>query len=296
MVKKLIFDESAMELIAAKMEGRPIFMGPGGNLLSPGIVDLLGEEEASIRWQPGNERTRQLVLGGEACRDVLFYLDQFLDLKTRRRSINRLAVPICNLMDVVAKLIAELNDKESRQIRESSWPRQDRDTYKVLTKRLNKMRSRSPVRRVRNKLGAHLDSAAFIEGTPRLKPDDILMPLGESVVLLMLSMNYPSHWFCWIRPVGVLEDGKHYAVETMYSYPLCVRWITDLDGHVKDVESLVLAADPRHEVLSSIIEARSGYNSMVKVVNSELPLIYTIPTDELRKADQELTITPCKTD
>lgn len=46
---KLIFDESAMELTAAKMKGRPIFMGPGGNLLTPGIVDLLGEEGVTNR-------------------------------------------------------------------------------------------------------------------------------------------------------------------------------------------------------------------------------------------------------
>jgi hypothetical protein len=262
-------------------------MGPGGNLLTPGIVDLIGEEGASDRWQPGNLRTKQLVLGGEACRDVLFYLNQFLDPNTRRRSMNRLAVPLCNLMDVVAKLLAELNDKESHQIRKSSWPLQDRDTYQELAKRIKKMRFRSPVRHVRNKLAAHLDPVAFVERTPRLNPDDVLRPLGDSVVLLMLSMNYPSHWFCWIRHIGVLEDGKHCAVETMFSYPLCVRWITDLDGHVKDVGPLVLAADPRHEVMAQIMEAISGYNSMVKAVNSGLPQIYTIPKDELRKAEQE---------
>jgi len=296
MVQKLIFDEAAIKLVAAKMQGRPIFMGPGGNLLAPSIVDLLGEEGASDRWQPGNERTRQLVLGGEACRDVLFYLNQFLDPKTRRRSMNRLAVPLCNLMDVVAKLLAELNDKESRQIREFSWPRQDRDTYQELAKRLKNMRFHSPVRHVRNKLAAHLDVASFVERTPRLKEDDVLRPLGDSVVLLMLSLNYPSHWFCWIRPIGVLEDGKHCAVETMFSYPLCVRWITDLDGHVKDVGPLVLAADPRHEVQAQIMETVASYNSMVKAVNSGLPPIYAIPTDELHKADQDVAATSCKLD
>lgn len=200
--------------------------------------------------------------------------------------MNRLAVPLCSLIDVIIKLLAALNYEQSRQIRDSSWTRQDRETYQILAKRLRKMRSNSPVRNVRNKLAAHLDAAAFVENTPRLKPDDILGPLGDCALLLMLSMNYPSHWFCWIRPIGVLEDGKHYAVETMYSYPLCVRWITDLDGHVKDVGPMMLAADPRHEIQEPIMETVASYNSMVKAVNSGLPLIYTIPTDKLRKADQ----------
>ena len=72
----------------------------------------------------------------------------------------------------------------------------------------------------------------------------------------------------------------------MFSYPLCVRWITDLDGHVKDVGPLMLAADPRHEVQTQIMETVSSYNTMVKAVKSGLPQIYTTPTDELRKVDR----------
>jgi len=282
----LIFDEDTIKLIAAKAQGHPVFTGPGGNLLTPGIVDLLSEEGASDRWQPGDDRTRLLVLGGEACRDVLFYMDHFLDPKTQRRSMNRLAVPLCSLMDVVSKLLAELNDEKSRQVRESSWPRKDCDTYQNLSKRLKKMRLSSSLRHVRNKLAAHLDAAIFAERAPCLKPDDILRPLGDCAVLLMLSMNYPSHWFSWIRPIGVLEDGNHYAVETMYSYPLCVRWITDMDGIVTDMGAMVLATDPRHEIHAQIIETLASYNKMVKAVNSGLPTIYMVPTEDLRRSDQ----------
>jgi hypothetical protein len=158
-MQRLIFDEEAIKLATEKMQGRPIFGGPGGNLLSPGIVDLLGEEGASDKWQPGDERTTQLVLGGEACRDVLFYVNQFLDPNIRKRAINRLAVPICSLMDVVIKLLSQLKDKQSHQIRESSWPHQDRNTYNLLAKRLKKMSSRSPVRHARNKrAGTNRDS------------------------------------------------------------------------------------------------------------------------------------------
>jgi hypothetical protein len=283
MAYKLIFDEAAFKLIAEKLPGRPIYAGPDGGLFEPGIVDILCEDGLSGRWLPGNNHTRQLVLGAEACRDVLFYLNQFLESKTRRRAMNRMAVPICSLIDVVVKLLADTNSEQSRHIRESTWPRGDRDTYQILARRLKRMKDRGPVRRVRNKLAAHLDADVFVEKSPQLKPEDILSPLGDCVVLLMLSMNYSSEWFSWIRPVGILEDGKHLAVETMYSYPLCIRWITDMEGHVKDIGSMVIAADPRHELQKQFMETVASYNCMVKAVNSALPTIYTFPTDELFK-------------
>jgi len=275
MAFKLIFDETAIKLIAEKLPGSPIYAGPDGGLFEPGIVDFLDEEEISDRWLPGNDRTRHLVLGVEACRDVLFYLTQFIEPKTRRRAMNRMAVPICSLIDVVVKLLADTNSEHLHHLRESSWPQGDCDTYHTVARRLKKKQHRSPIRRVRNKVAAHLDTDAFVDRIPRLKPDDVLAPLGDCVVLLMLSTNYPSEWFCWIRPVGILEDGKHLAVETMYSYPFCVRWITDMEGHVKDIVSTVLAADPRHELREQIMKTVGGYNCMVKIVNSKLPTIWT---------------------
>ncbi|HEX9023038.1 MAG TPA: hypothetical protein VF799_04275 [Geobacteraceae bacterium] len=272
--------------MAEKLPGHPIYAGPDGNLFAPGIVDILGDEGISDRWLPGNDHTRQLVLGTEACRDVLFYFNQFIDPKTRKRAMNRMAVPICSLMDIVVKLLAIMNNEQSRRVRESTWPSADRDTYLAVARRLRKMKNYNSIRRVRNKLAAHLDTDVFVERTLRLKPDDVLAPLGDSVVLLMLSINYPSEWFCWIRPVGILEDRKHIVVETMYSYPLCVRWIADLEGHVKDFDSMMFAADPRHELREPIMEIVASYNHMVRAVNSELPPIYTIPTEDLLKDRQ----------
>jgi hypothetical protein len=279
---KLIIDEPALELISEKLAGQPVYAGPDGDLLTPGIVNILSDEETSDQWQPGNERTKQLVLGVEACRDVLFYLDQYLEPKTRKRAMHRMTIPICSLIDVIKKLLAVTNDPQSRHIRESSWPSSDLETYTKLTRRLKKINGQTPIRRVRNQLSAHLDPDIFVKKAPSLKPDDILVPLGDCIVLLMLSINYPSEWFQWIRPIGILEDKKHLAVETMYSYPICVRWITDLEGHIKDVGSVVLAADPRHELQEQLIETVSSYNKMIEIGSDQLSPIYTIPTDELR--------------
>jgi hypothetical protein len=282
---KLIIDEAALQLISKKLPGFPVYAGPNGDLLTPGIVDILNEE-ITDHWQPSNEHTEQLVLGAAACRDILFYLDQFLEAKTRKRAMNRMAVPICSLIDVVRKLLAVSNDLRTLEIRNASWPSSDHITYKQLSKRLNKMNANSPVRRVRNKLAAHLDSDIFTEKLPSLSVDDILEPLGDCAVLLMLSINYPTEFFQWIRPIGILEDRKHLAVETMYSYPICVRWITDLNGHVKDIESITLATDPCQELQAEIMATVSIYNNMIKVVNSKLPPIYTVLTDDLREQEK----------
>lgn len=283
---KLIIDESALKLISEKLTGQPVNTGPDGGLSAPGLMDILSDEENSDQWQPGNECTKQLILSIEACRDVLFYLNQYLEPKTRKRAMNRMAVPICSLIDVVRKLLALTNDPESRHVREFSWPSSDFETYKKLTKRLKKINGQAPIRRIRNQLAAHLDSEIFVKKTPSLKPDDILVPLGDCIVLLMLSINYPSEWFQWIRPIGILEDKQHLAVETMYSYPICVRWITNLEGHVKDVESVILATDPRHELQEQIIKTVSGYNKMIETGSCTLSPIYTIPTDELHKSEK----------
>ncbi|BBA69302.1 hypothetical protein [Geobacter sulfurreducens] len=281
MAFKLIFDEATMENLIPKLSGHPIYAAPGGGLFTPGIVDILGEEGTSDRWQPGNDLTRQLVLGAEACRDVLFYINQFLDPKTRRRAINRMAVPVCSMIDVVLQLLTVTNHEEARKIRDNSWPPHDRDTYQKVARRLRKNKAHRSIRKVRNKIAAHLDSDIFTDRTTRLTPDDILAPLGDCLILLMLSINYPSEWFCWIRPVGLLEDKQHLVVETMYSYPLCIRWISDLEGHVKDVDSMMIAADPRHELQEPIMETVGTYNSLIKAVNSQLAPIYMIPTKDL---------------
>lgn len=284
MAFQLIIDEAALQLISNKLPGFPVYAGPDGNLLTPGIVNIL-DDEITECWQPNNEHTEQLVLGGVACQDILFYLDQFLELKTRKQAMNRMAVPICTLIDVVRKLLSTTNNLQAHEIRSSSWPKVDQNAYKQAAKRLKKMNADSPVRRVRNKLAAHLDSDVFVKKVPALSPDDILEPLGDCAVLLMLSSNYPTEFFQWIRPIGILEDRKHLAVETMHSYPICVRWITDLKGHVKDVESITLAADPRHELQEPIMKIISSYNVMIKVANSKLPPLYTVPTDDLRKSE-----------
>lgn len=282
---KLILDDAANRIAMEKLAGRPIFGGPDGGLLSPGIVDLIDEETKVNGWQPADERTRLLVLGGEACRDLVHHADGFAKPETRRRASKTLSVPVCNLMDVVTKLRAKLNDQECQRGRQT-WPRHDQKLYKDVGKRLKKQRLRGPVRTVRNKIAAHLDIEAFDDTRVKLKVEDLLGAMGDALTLLMLCLNHPTHMFAWIRGHGLAEDGQHRLVETMFGFPAAVCWLTDLDGHVEDVSIVRIAEDPRWEVRTSLLGTIGAYNDMVAATGLPIPKIWTAPTEELHRAEQ----------
>lgn len=283
---KLILDEAAMQLAMTKLAGSPIFAGPDGGLLAPGIVDLIEGEDGARSWQPGDKRTSLIVLGGEACRDLVFHAPTFAESETRRRAMKSLVVSVCNLMDVTSGLLTEFNDEASRSHRRA-WPRADQDTYTSVGRRLRKQRLRGPVRRVRDKLGAHLDPTAFAEKNLRLRETDLLGAMGDALVLLMLSLNHPARSFAWIRWLAQSTDGQHTLVETMFDYPACVCWVTDREGHVKEVGPVRTAEDPRWQIQEHIRAATATYNEMVGLADVSLPLIRITWTEDLLRAEQQ---------
>ncbi|WP_145927124.1 hypothetical protein [Jeongeupia sp. USM3] len=279
-----------LERIVASFTGLPITMGPDGKMLAPGTVDLLDADHTISRWMPNDDRTGMFVLAAEACRDVTFYSERLIDSKTRRRAMRGVTVPVCKLMDVTALLVSRMNDKTTRDAR-AQWLNADRKTYHEVAKRLRKSRLQGPVRWVRNKIGAHLDAEAFTVGTEYLKLDDILGAFGDCVVLLTLSMNYPSSWFSWIRDLGTSPDGQQHIVETMFEYPLCIRWVTDLDGHPITLSRAVLAEDPMHELQAQMFEAANAYNELVRVTGTQLPLITMNPIVDAAGSAQKKSAT-----
>jgi len=74
---KIIIDGAAIDLLASKCTNQPIYSGSGGKLLSPGIISIVDSQDDWDQWQPGDERTRLLVLGGEACQEILFQAERF---------------------------------------------------------------------------------------------------------------------------------------------------------------------------------------------------------------------------
>lgn len=287
---KLIIDEAAMNLAMAKLAGSPIFAGPDGNLLAPRIIDLVEGDDERQAWQPANALSQHIVLGGEACRDILFHTPAAVEPRTRRRALKALTVPVCSLMDVVEAVRRELNAEGPRRFREE-WPAQDRATYTSVGRRLRKTRLNGPVRKVRHKLGAHLDPDAFNTANLKLDPNDLLGAMGDALVLLMLSMNHPSSYFSWIRCLGQVGPDAE-VVETMFSYPACVRWVVDPDGRVTDVLPVRLAEDPRRQIQPDVYAAIAAYNELVEKTGSTLSTMRAIPADELRKEQGDTTEEP----
>ena len=276
-VPKLVIDESTMEMLASKLSEFPIHAGPDGGLLEPGILDLVDDTTAG-QWQPGDQRTKLVVLGGEACREIVFCSERFKDPSAQKRTLKNLTVPVCSLMDVVVALQASLNDRESRETR-LAWPSTDQNNYLEAGRRLRKTHYQGPVRKVRHKLGAHLDPKVFDEVDVRLKPEQVLAALGDALVVFMLALNHRARAFSWIRPAGSSKDGSRLVVETMFDYPACVRWETDSDGRVLDVSAVVLAADPRHEVQDRIFAGIEAYNFLVRSSGARLPQMWANTKD-----------------
>jgi len=247
-------------------------MGPDGSLLKPGVIDLVNDDENTGRWQPGDRRTTLVVLGAEACREIVFSSERFDEQAARKRILKNLTVPVSSLMDVILELHASLNDHESRSTR-STWSAADQETFTKTARRLKKVHSRGPVRRIRHTLGAHLDPDIFSDNKQPLRWEDVLLAMGNALVLFGLSLNHRARAFSWIRGVGSSKDGSQLFVETMVDYPGCVRWITDTDGRAVDFATVTLAADPRLAVQEQIHAAICAYNSMIPAAGAQLPPI-----------------------
>ncbi|XOF32982.1 MAG: hypothetical protein ACL93V_13305 [Candidatus Electrothrix sp. YB6] len=246
---KMTVDQDSLAALFTKLQSKdaqPILWGPDRKMLAPGIIELDYADSSNGKWQPYSERTKLLVLGVDACRDILLFTDQIIAPATRQRAAKCLTVPICKLVDTVIDIAAKMNDEESRNFRES-WPCQDQKVYRDIAKELRKIQHKSKIRYIRNKLGAHLDTNVFNdESIPYIALGDILNIFSKAIILLMLFMSYSSAWFSWIRFAGNMPDSKHRTIETIFQYPLCVRWVIDLDGHIKNMEEMIVAEDPRH--------------------------------------------------
>lgn len=287
---KLIIDDEARKLLLSKAAGQPIYSGLKGKFVSPGLIDVIDLSNVGNQWQPGDIRTTLLVLGGEACHELLFQSERFTEEAHRKRIIKNMAVPLCSLMDQVYKLMGSLTDEESSKTRET-WPKVDQDNYKIIGRQFRKKRRKGPVRENRNLLGAHLSQDAIHDPKAQLCLEDFFSALGDSLILFNLATNHPKA-FSWIRWLGSSQNGDFEVVETLFEYPLCVRWVTDKEGKAIDVGFFQLAEDPRWKIQEYGIQAIDMYNTLVKVTGSQVPTIWSAPSVEMKIAEQqECTVT-----
>lgn len=281
---KLILDDEALNLIAAKLPGHPVIVGDDGGLIEAGVLEPT-DDDVVEKWQPGNELAKRMVLACEACQDISVEAEYFiLNEAQRKRSAKRLTVPTCALMDMLVSLLAMYNSPVLRQEREG-WPICDQRTYRQLAARIKKTHCNGSVRRVRNKVGAHLDPAGIGDPGIRLPVDDLLSALGDSLVVLGLMQNVSARNYAWIRGLGWSASKSGYLVETMFDYPATTCLLTDEQGKVKDLVAVRIAADPRHEIARPVHMAIGSYNAVVKAVRSRLPLIWMAETQQLLEAE-----------
>ena len=259
----LILDDAALKIATAKLADVPILTGPDGKFLAPGIIVMVegNAEVGEPPWRPANPLTQLLVAGTEACRDIELHAPGVLETRTRRRTLKVLTVSVCSLMDVVQKALTVLNTRAASCYRQL-WPAPDQATYDQAWKRLRKQHMRGPVRRVRDQLGAHVDSSVFSSGGPSVDADAVLGAMGDSLVLMLLILNHPRS-FSWFRRLESIDE-EHHVIEVMQFYPLCISWVVDSSGRVTDVLPEVrLAEDPLRLVQRELHSAIGTRNRMV---------------------------------
>lgn len=277
---KLILDDATIGRLVETISGFPIHAGPNGDLLEPGVQDVLEQRSGSSAWQPADERTRLLVLGTEACREVTNIARGFHEQASRARIIKNLAIPVCSLMEVTAKLQKTFNDEDSK-LAQSKWPSVDINAFVSRGKRIRKLHLHGPARLIRNKLGAHLDADIFDLPELNVVPAPILEALGDSLIVFALCFNHEARAFSWIRHVGAVKDQPEVVVDSMFDYPACVRWLTDPNGKVLKLLQVIGAADPRQSLQPDTLKAFDAYNFLVQATGCELPLLTTRNIDDV---------------
>lgn len=253
--------------------GIPVVLNPGGVLLDPGVGGVLDADEDHDRWRPANEAAELLVLGGEACCDVMSLERLFLNKESRKRATKNLSVPVCNILDVATSIAHELNGttdehrQTSKELR-SRWPDADLVVYVDACRRVKK--ARENLRLTRNKLGAHLDQKALRERLRVVAPETVVRAFGDALLVLLVATNYPPSWFSWVRAVG--EDPRDFEINA--TGVISTRWRVDDDWPIPIPTLLTLSADPRSDVRDLLLEGLSAYNRMARVLPSgNLPLM-----------------------
>jgi len=282
---QLKINEAAIERAIKKLPGMQVYGGQDG-LLDPGLVDILDPAADFDRWQPACRRSKSLLLATEACRDLDLCASQFVDRPDdRRRVAKQMTVPAINLVEKVLDLLAMNNDPSMREYR-STWPDHDQQAYTRAGRRMKKA-SKGPVRQVRRKLAAHIDPEEAITAATALSTTSILEAIGDALLLLCLSFNYPARYFTWIRPVDSRAGDSHRFVQLLCDYPLAPIWRTDLAGNAEEIVAIFVATDPRRELQSAVLGTITAYNEMVRSDGTGLPVLGIAPPRPARPDGQD---------
>lgn len=224
-------------------------------LPAPGLYDATDVPGADT-WFPANDVTALLVVCLEACKDITRHA-QALAEKTPtadRRGMTLLSTPILSLVENTVRL-HKLLGREDR----SHWPPKDIEKFRLHAKHLRK-HEQGGLRKLRSTRAAHHDSKMLGEGSgvPEPKPEVILLPLTDALLILILCLNH-EQVFHWTRyPDPAKRDEIELFVETV-----ATKARADADGYIKEILEITLARDPRHHAMAAIEETIAAHNRLV---------------------------------
>lgn len=256
-MQRLILDARALVMMATKLPGPMEFAPEGGQ---QGVFQLIDEDEDSEgKWQPNNLAARRLVLAIEPAGRIVRLVNG-LDASNRKHTLADLTLPVCLLVEAMPLLRNALKDPRLDKER-LTWRKKERDLYVDIPRRIGKLTEKHPIKLMRNKLIAHLDSNAIGDRSLKLTADELLPTMRDVLIWYVVVLNHKSafHWGRLAGP-GTKEDTRF--VETILQFPALMRWEADADGKVIDADCSFAGADPRASVIQRFLDACHAHNTL----------------------------------
>jgi len=236
------------------------FFAEGGDFLDPGLRDVFEDpREQEAKWYPNSAKTTMLVACLHVCKDLLA-IGKGIDAQAPwadRRQVAHFATPLVSLCDKAKELYAALGREQAVR---ASWPQADHDLYIQTGRQLKKHRE-SPLRVLRNTSTAHVrDEILHSTASPiSVTPQQILPPMKDSLVFLILALNY-ERIYTWVRRPA---DADTDEAEIMTEYPMAIRVKLNADRSIKEVaRRSTIATDPREYAREIILRSIELHNRL----------------------------------
>lgn len=233
------------------MQGNPVNDLEKYPLINP--VDGADERH----WFPASEAARRLLACIQGCLDVEALCTGVNRHASNARMLGLLTIPVVSLAENVLGLRRHLG-REDR----SKWPEAKRDELRDSARALERL-LQGRLRQYRNRRAAHHDPdfVADVRHTPTQPSLELIAePLGLAIVVLGLLFNHDGV-FVWNRYPD--PSAPDLVEQTTVTGPMSIRFKV-IDGEVRELLSIALATDPRHEAFETLVRAATAYNRLIE--------------------------------
>ena len=242
----------------ADAPGIPVFIDES----SPRIADH-ARGLAIDDWQPANDATIKLIRCLEAIRDLKPICD-FLACSPQaaadRRFIKGLATPLYTLVAAIRDMYGEIQNAEFKNM-----PKERRRMFRGRSEAFSKAvgGKDSRLKKVRDKIGAHVDKDAILGGTD-VWADVDLKTFLDILRLCLVELGFLLHRdnYAWTRHTDAPNVLRLMSVDgTLVD-------LADVDGHLEHIGAISFVPSPRIGIINEVNAFVSTVNRIVAALSA----------------------------